>query len=69
MAKRLDEIMTREEMARYFKKVIKMKIKEFKIELWQRVRDFWKSLNFLTHQNYLIKQCNFSKTLGTHPRT
>jgi len=23
-------------------------IKEFKIEDWQRVRDFWKSLNFLT---------------------
>jgi hypothetical protein len=25
-----------------------MKIKEFKMEDWQKVRDFWKSLNFLT---------------------
>jgi hypothetical protein len=25
-----------------------MKISEFKIEDWQKVRDFWKSLNFLT---------------------
>ena len=25
-----------------------MEIREFKIEDWQKVRDFWKSLNFLT---------------------